>query len=801
MRNLKRALSLALASVMLLGMMVVGTGASYADVDAQDNLEAIEVLQMVGVMSGDDNGNFNPDQLVTRTEMAVIMCNLLGLTPGGSHPFKDVPAWANGYVAACYNNGIIAGYDSTTYGANDSVTAVQAALMIMKALGYFGYMGEFGDNWILATVKQANEIDLYDGVNAYTDQEMSRNNIAQMVLNALQCTVMVVREEGGLSVDGNGISVNVKPTYDKTPAENNSGKDYESGASDTQVATMQLCEKLYGEKLKKDNTTVRDDFGRPSTKWTYGDSTVLAPDAYDLIYTAAVTGEKIYSDLGNINPDNVVIWENGVSVTAGSGSVKSSFDIAAGEKTDNDKVGANGTVVEVYYNNDNPASTTATVVIINTYVERVTDCKELVNGKYEISLQNEGKKFESDVAYDIDDVVLYTKKDSSLGTTDKIKSMALADQFSGSVTNVKASENFTVGNVTYSYSSNFDNNLITSADKLVGTTVDTEVVAYTDSYGYVIAFGDVNELAKYAVVLGKTAGTFGDEYKAKLLFSDGTVSTVDIKKASYDAITVDHIVSYTVNGDNVYTLADVSTGNVANTTSALDIENGKASATINANARVVNNKTVFFFNNTSDSEYTAYVGVKNVPDFDNAGATYTLSMLVDDGVAKAVYIKGAATLMSNNTDDVAFVYSKGDEKLFTDTTLGDYYEFNAYVDGQATVLKIATGANAYSLVSSAGGYMVKDIQTDKNGVITKLTVSGYSLDGDGDGQIYVSSLASAAKDGVIAGHAYADNVKVIKWNTSDKVFETKSINSLKAGDAIYANVVGYEITEIYYIGA
>ncbi len=33
MRNLKRALSLALASVMLLGMMVVGTGASYADVD------------------------------------------------------------------------------------------------------------------------------------------------------------------------------------------------------------------------------------------------------------------------------------------------------------------------------------------------------------------------------------------------------------------------------------------------------------------------------------------------------------------------------------------------------------------------------------------------------------------------------------------------------------------------------------------------------------------------------------------------------------------------------------------------
>ena len=43
MRNLKRALSLTLASVMLLGMMVVGAGAAgYPDVDENDNVEAIE---------------------------------------------------------------------------------------------------------------------------------------------------------------------------------------------------------------------------------------------------------------------------------------------------------------------------------------------------------------------------------------------------------------------------------------------------------------------------------------------------------------------------------------------------------------------------------------------------------------------------------------------------------------------------------------------------------------------------------------------------------------------------------------
>ena len=140
MRNLKRALSLALASVMLVGLMVVGTGASYSDVTSKQNQEAIEVLQKVGIMTGDENGNFNPGQLVTRNEMAVVMCNLLDYRVSsykGTSPFTDVPAWAEPYVAACYTNGITSGVSATTYGGDQTVTTSQAALMLMKALGYW----------------------------------------------------------------------------------------------------------------------------------------------------------------------------------------------------------------------------------------------------------------------------------------------------------------------------------------------------------------------------------------------------------------------------------------------------------------------------------------------------------------------------------------------------------------------------------------------------------------------------------------------------------------------------------------
>ena len=74
MRNLKRALSLALATVMTLGLMVVGTGAvGYTDVTSEDNQEAIEVLQAVGIMTGVTDDEFDPDGVVTRNQMAVIM--------------------------------------------------------------------------------------------------------------------------------------------------------------------------------------------------------------------------------------------------------------------------------------------------------------------------------------------------------------------------------------------------------------------------------------------------------------------------------------------------------------------------------------------------------------------------------------------------------------------------------------------------------------------------------------------------------------------------------------------------------
>ena len=66
MRNLKRALSLALAAIMLIGMMVVSaSAASYNDLTDKDqivNKDAVSMLVTLGVIEGKPDGSYAPTE-------------------------------------------------------------------------------------------------------------------------------------------------------------------------------------------------------------------------------------------------------------------------------------------------------------------------------------------------------------------------------------------------------------------------------------------------------------------------------------------------------------------------------------------------------------------------------------------------------------------------------------------------------------------------------------------------------------------------------------------------------------------
>lgn len=123
--------------------------ASFPDVDKNAGYaEAVEYLADIGIFSGDENGNFNPDKTVTRAEMAVIVCKMLGETEDLSKAdtFTDVPQehWANAYIARAAELGIISGYGDGTFGPGDAVTYEQAVTMVVRALGLEDEANEYG---------------------------------------------------------------------------------------------------------------------------------------------------------------------------------------------------------------------------------------------------------------------------------------------------------------------------------------------------------------------------------------------------------------------------------------------------------------------------------------------------------------------------------------------------------------------------------------------------------------------------------------------------------------------------------
>jgi len=202
MRNLKRVLSLALATVMLLGMMVMGTSAAsvsdFNDSDWISNVEAATVTTGLGIFEG-ANGNFMPNEPVTRAQMATIIVKLLYGSDYNADSLKNITlfddthnyqgGWAEGYINMCAQLGIVNGYAGTKhFGPGDTVTTAQASLMLMKALGYFDPKNpnnEYGDSWEVSAMIKAGYLGLNGKVTMLASEELTRDNVALLVYNTL----------------------------------------------------------------------------------------------------------------------------------------------------------------------------------------------------------------------------------------------------------------------------------------------------------------------------------------------------------------------------------------------------------------------------------------------------------------------------------------------------------------------------------------------------------------------------------------------------------------------------------------
>ena len=845
MRNLKRALSLGLTAAMISGLMVMGSSAaSYADVTSEQNQEAIEVLQSVGIMVGDEKGNFNPDQNVTRNEMAVVMSNLMAYnvaTYKNTSPFTDVPSWAEPYVAACYTNGITAGYSDTVYGGNDTVTTAQAALMVMKALGYFQYSSDFGSDWQLATVSQGNKIDLFEDVDSGVREAMTRNDVAQLVLNALEAGTVEAESDGSFQIGDVSFASGVKYNYvtsNRDYASAISAKEATSSSSDTKGYIVELGEKLYQGDLTRENFVeddYTDEFGRPASHWEYqADEIGTFADKADYVFTAKVTSKALYNAIGKTAAE-YKNWD----VSINGESVAYTGETLMDNKSDDDKCfleyegvdlphstdtyTGNGVVTEVYVDGTNR---TVDIAVINYYAAEVLDVDEddgtITLSSFYGPATTRDEYTTADFAED--DIVMYSFSNLS----EEIEDVYAAEEMTGEVTRVRTDsanhqptdgDYFVVDGTTYNYNKTMD-----ADDRLVTENVDNDVVAYLDANGYVAYIDESAMTYDYAYVL--SMGTESDQYGggdkatvyARLILTDGTLVKVETDEDNETDL-VNHIVSYSVDKNDVYSLDDRSNEAIFTTSKpedddssfgaynketgkGLTIENGKASMHIDGDSYTANANTVFVVVDTDDRyadyDITVYTGIKNVPDIDGQNGTQAI-VAVDKSnskVAKVVYIEDAEV---SGAQSVIYARADGKAKFVKDSEIGDYYEIEAVVDGATTTLMVkATATDAVNTLVIGSKHVValKSITTNDDGLVTN--VKAYETSEADEDTYYVEMTGTLAeekdtvgiglvKDGADKYYAYSDDVVVARYNYKNE-FEVSRISSIKndANDEVVA---------------
>ena len=787
---MKKLLALVLALVMSMSLVTI-SNAAFKDADKIDYKEAVDVMNAVGVFIGDEKGNFNAKENLTREQAAKIIAYLeLGSKAAdalvGGATFTDVAStrWSAGFVGYCAQAGVVAGVGDSKFDPAGQLTALQFGKMLLVELGYDAKAeGMVGTDWAINTSKLMAGTKLMDGISGSVNQVLTREKAAQMCLNALEAPMVTYDTKGStITVDGTkinfGASVAKYETSTVAKDQNISKEKLTSGEY-----TVELGEKLYKD-LKKNSTT--DAFERPATEWMLKAKSIgTYADAADLSYTATVEIGTIYSDLGlskGIDDSKVTYYEDGRNQSS-----TWTQDIVKGSKVEK---GGNGTLLEVYYNDD---AESLTVVQVNTYVGEIAASFKATTTKDAYVNFNaktgSGSTYETDDSYSKDDIVLYTY--SNKAGDRGVQSMALAEKVTGKMNGYTTEKNVTIDGTTYKKSANGASIANMSND------VGKDVTVYLDKYGYA-AYVDASTSAEYAVLLNYAPAARLESARAKLLFTDGTTKKVDVKElidgsnntyvenftSGDNAIGKYDIVSYTINSDDEYTLT--LKGDAEKVTEGAErITNGspvmKLMPSNNYNVSdigqlIANGKTIFLIADETGTTttYSVYTGIANVPTVTLAGGTYdTPAAVVSENgtVAKVVFVAKLNSKVSINDQnkDVTLIKGSSAGQSYT-KDLGYYYEYDAIINGVEGKIKTESAVANYTLVSGIA-YNTKGIATGWNDY-AELNRSTNTIVHNGTN--VKTGVGTIAEENEVIGlngtyYAYEDDCKVYYINTNGEL--------------------------------
>ena len=476
--------------------------------------------------------------------------------------------------------------------------------MMMRALGYFKYQNDYADGFEVATVRQGTTIGIFEGVGSSATAPMTRNQVAQMVLNALQ--------SGMVQPDGNTINLTTPDGSVLTGKVNyvyvTSNKAYAQAISSVAATSMgstndnpivELGEQLYNGSLKLNEKTM-DDFYRPTRTWEFDSKTIGSYVKKELLkaeYTKKVTGRELYDLLSKDVIDNYDFEIAVDGVNTGSAGARNLLTDTDGDnsyfttgslvRSNTDGVGrtGNGVLTQVFVDNSKDVEKVY-IAVINTYLaiaDKDYDAKrdEITLTGYNmynngssaspVYVKDEDKDEKLTVDgedFDIEDV----KKDEKFLVTvadGRVQSMITPEVLSETTINAfKKNDWVNADGTQYNHATTarYDEEVLEFYDNVNMKDVTYNVIL--DEYGYLIGL-ELNEKAnQYVFITGTDAGEsnlYDTNARVNAIFLDGTMETITVDTKKSDVAwnqygnhsQVNTWCTFTKDSKDVYTLKQV----------------------------------------------------------------------------------------------------------------------------------------------------------------------------------------------------------------------------------------------------
>ena len=814
MRNLKRTLSLALASVMLVGMMSVGASAvnasDFTDADEIVNKDAVSTMTALGIINGKEDGSyFDPTGTVTRAEMAKMLCVAIN---GGVDPVlgvKDTPTftdikghWAESYIEYCAANGIIAGRGNNKFDPTGTVSATEAAKMLLGVLGYNAEKsGLVGNDWAINTNVLANQNGLYKNLaNLNANTLLTRDNAAQMIYNALDANMVELNAAGNYTTSQysyTGTESVVTGTERvwvvkiKDSSVNDAVKALDGSVYNSRQDAIDTLDAANGSKLDSSKYTLEQ-----KTQNVYGENTVTkyADETMGHKYLSLITdGDAVLTDVEKDSKGTYTLYMNGITTKGQYTKVEGDYSNLIGQK------------VEVLYKDSENvygvyASTDSSLIVESTAgkVEAVKNGEvkidgttykvdsnvtttALYTGKLIDGLNVGGNKAAAVKAYDNDDngkidTVVYVpftaakvtyvgekSFNTDVNTNVKFEDVNAYDDMAKNDYVIKSDAANTVDDTdTYVLAETVEGKIeATKSDSVridgtwynyVTTTPDTDLaldstVKAAVLNGYIVKSEVVtasHELQDYAVIVKTDEDVNG--YVAKLLFADGTTKVVTTDKKYTDTM---GLVTYEVKkGEYVLTKAKTNSGDA-----------DKAGFDLIVTGKYVN------------SSGKGKIGGESIAD--------DAVIFVKDSAGKFSTMAGSDFAKYSTTsvvDQNITAYANKDNSTGYNSIVLAYVELNAkvnsitsnygYVTSAVSTTKNNDGETVSSFTFWDGATEHKDIMTDEKVSLSKGDI--FTYEENKDGSYTVTEVDNLLRTAIIAYNEKNGDIRFTDASLSDK---------------------------------